>query len=79
MELAEGADEERYNREGRFVSEKEKREAHMKEMFKDKNGVPYDPIKKFGVIQAEGSLLYDNITTSYPLNLPTEYYHDAIK
>lgn len=51
----------------------------MKEIFKDKDGVPYDPAKKFGVIQSEGALIYDNITTSYPLNLPTEYYHDAIK
>ena len=51
----------------------------MREIYKDKDGQPYDPIKKFGVIESEGALLYDNITTSYPLNLPTEYYHNAIK
>lgn len=79
MELAEGPDEERYNRESKFVSEREKKENQMKEIFKDKDGVPYDPAKKFGIIQSEGALIYDNITTSYPLNLPTEYYHDAIK
>ena len=51
----------------------------MREIYKDKDGQPYDPIKKFGVIESEGALLYDNITTSYPLNFPTEYYHNAIK
>ena len=50
MELAEGADEERFNRESKFVSEKEKKENQMKEIFKDKDGVSYDPAKKFGVI-----------------------------
>jgi hypothetical protein len=38
MELADGADEDRYNRESKFKTEKEKREAQMKEIFKDKNG-----------------------------------------
>ena len=50
MELAEGADEERHNREAKYVSEKERKENQMKEIFKDKDGVPYDPAKKFGVI-----------------------------
>ena len=33
----------------------------------------FNPKKKFGVIQ-ENNLVYDEITTSYPLNLPTDYY-----
>ena len=33
--------------------------------------------KKFGIIESE-SLLYDNVTTSYPLNLPTDYYQKYI-
>ena len=24
-------------------------------------------------------MIYDDITTSYPLNLPTQYYHDHVK
>lgn len=52
----------------------------MKQMFKDpKTGLPYDPAKKFGVIETEGTLLYDNITTAYPLNLPADYYHKYIQ
>lgn len=77
--MAEGDDEERHNRLNNFISEKDKRENQMKEIFKDKDGTPYDPAKKFGIIQGDGALIYDNITTSYPLNLPTEYYHNAIK
>lgn len=30
-------------------------------------------MKKFGVLQ-ENNLVYDEITSSYPLNLPTDYY-----
>lgn len=37
----------------------------------------FDPKKKFGVIEDQ-SLLYENITTSYPLNLPTDYYQKYI-
>jgi len=51
----------------------------MKSMYKDlKSGMSYDPVKKFGVIETEGTLLYDNITTSYPLNLPVDYYHKFV-
>lgn len=35
---------------------------------------PFDPKKKFGVIDGEKALIYDNITTSYPVALPGEYY-----
>ena len=38
----------------------------------------FDPKKKFGIIESE-SLLYDNVTTSYPLNLPTDHYDKYIK
>lgn len=52
----------------------------MKSMFIDpKTGQSYDPAKKFGVIETEGTLLYDNITTAYPLNLPADYYHKYIQ
>lgn len=34
----------------------------------------FDPVRKFGVIEAENKLFYDNITHSYPLNLPSDYY-----
>jgi len=31
-------------------------------------------VKKFGVIEENGKLLYDDITTSYSVNLPADYY-----
>lgn len=37
----------------------------------------FNPEKKFGIIESN-SLLYDNVTTSYPLNLPTDYYQKYI-
>jgi len=37
----------------------------------------FNPSKKFGIIQ-DNSLIYDNVTTSYPLNLPTDYYQKYI-
>lgn len=37
----------------------------------------FDPKKKYGVIEGN-SLIYDNVTTSYPLNLPTDYYQKYI-
>ena len=55
----------------------EKREANpLKQLFRDENG-EFDPNKKFGIIE-DGSLLYDNVTTSYPLNLPVDYYQRYI-
>lgn len=35
---------------------------------------PFDPTKKFGVIEDGNQLVYDNLTTSYALNLPPDYY-----
>lgn len=49
----------------------------LRECYKDSSGNPIDPSKKFGIIE-DNVLLYDNITTSYPLNLPTDYYQKYI-
>jgi hypothetical protein len=46
--------------------------------YKDPEGKDFDPQKKFGIIEDENKLLYDNITTSYPANLPTEHYQKYI-
>jgi len=43
-----------------------------------KSGESFDPSVRFGVIESEGTLLYDNITTAYPLNLPVDYYHKFV-
>jgi hypothetical protein len=43
------------------------------------DGKPYDPVKKFGVLETENDLMYDNITTSFGLNLPANYYLKAIR
>jgi hypothetical protein len=48
-------------------------ESPYKEYYKDQTGSNYDPSKKFGIIQ-DNSLIYENVTSSYPLNLPTDYY-----
>jgi len=59
-----------------YKNEKQLADEHMRSIFKDlKTNTSFDPAKKFGVIETEGTLLYDDITTSYPLNLPVEYYH----
>lgn len=58
--------------------EQKKDVSPLKDFFRDPvDGQPFDPIKKFGLIE-DNSLLYDNITTSYPLNLPTDYYQKYI-
>jgi hypothetical protein len=44
----------------------------------DPTGTKFNPSKKFGVIETEGTLIYDNITSSYPLNMPTENYQKYI-
>ena len=47
--------------------------------YRDPNtGEPFNPIKKFGLIE-DDYLVYDNVTSSYPLNLPTDYYQRYIK
>ena len=49
--------------------------ADIKQYFIDnKTGKQYDPDKRFGLIQDGTQLVHDNITTSYELNLPPDYY-----
>lgn len=74
-------DEEKVNEEARRKEEEKKRlnESPYKEFYRDAaTGSYYDPAKKFGIIE-DNSLLYDNVTTSYPLNLPTDYYQKYIQ
>jgi hypothetical protein len=47
-------------------------------LYIDHKGAPFDPNKKFGVIQ-EDNLIYDRITSSHPLNLPVDYYAKYIQ
>jgi hypothetical protein len=64
--------------------EKKQEENKIKDLMVDEEDLKlnkitlFDPKKKFGVIESE-SLLYDNVTTSYPLNLPTDHYDKYIK
>ena len=70
------------NPDGEFdaedAAEEAKAEAKKKEdandFYRDGEGQKFDPSKKFGIIEDDKKLIYDNITTSYPANLPTEYY-----
>jgi len=49
--------------------------ADIKQHFIDiKTGKQYDPDKRFGLIEDGTQLVHDNITTSYELNLPPDYY-----
>lgn len=41
-------------------------------------GQEFDPKKKFGTIGQEGTLIYENVTTSYPVQLPAERYQKYI-
>jgi hypothetical protein len=68
-------EEEQAELKRREEEERKKRsqESPYKELYRDFNGNLYDPAKKFGIIQ-DNSLIYDNVTSSYPLNLPTDYY-----
>lgn len=53
---------------------KKEQERDLSGLFIDpKTKEPFNPEKKFGIIESN-SLIYDNVTTSYPLNLPTDYY-----
>ena len=47
-------------------------------LFKDADGNVYNPSKKFGTIENDKVLIYENITSSYPVNLPPEYYNKYI-
>jgi hypothetical protein len=63
--------------EDAYISRQEQEDERMANFFRDpaNNMEKYDPVNKFGVIEGEGQLLYDDITTSYKLNLPVDYYH----
>lgn len=68
-------DEEKEAEEQRKKDEEKKKQqdSPTKEFFRDTQGNYFDPTKKFGIIQ-DNSLIYQNVTSSYPLNLPTDYY-----
>jgi hypothetical protein len=69
------ADEDAEDDERRRLEEEKKKnnDSPYKELYRDSQGNLFDPNKKYGVIMDQ-ALLYDNITSSYPLNLPTDYY-----
>jgi hypothetical protein len=73
-------DEEEQAEERRRQEEEKKKnqESPYKEYYRDNTGNYFDPTKKFGIIQ-DNSLLYDNVTSSYPLNLPTDYYSKYVQ
>lgn len=49
--------------------------ADIKQHFIDiKTGKQFDPDKRFGLIEDGTQLVHDNITTSYEMNLPPDYY-----
>lgn len=74
MDEEEQAEQQRLQEEAK----KKSQESPNKDFFKDSQGNPFDPNKKFGIIQ-DNSLIYDNVTSSYPLNLPTDYYQKYIQ
>ena len=51
----------------------------LSRFFVNAEGKPFDPVKKFGSIEDGNQLIYDNITTSYALNLPPDFYLKAIQ
>lgn len=71
-------EEEMQRRREEEERKKKESESPYKDMYKDTQGNPYDPTKKFGIILPD-SLIYENVTSSYPLNLPTDYYHKYIQ
>ena len=64
------------------VAERKRKEAEeaawMAKYLDPDTGEPFNPIKKFGLIESD-YLVYDKVTSSYPLNLPTDYYQRYIK
>lgn len=49
------------------------------DLFTDKEGKQFDPQRKFGVIDKDGeTLIYDDVTYSYPVNMPPEFYQKFI-
>ena len=70
-------DDDEMDEEAALAAKKKQDGNQLDEYFKDANGEQYNPDKKFGIIEGN-SLIYDNVTTSYPLNLPTDYYQKYI-
>lgn len=68
--------------EREIIEERMRKEAEEREwmaQYKDtETGEPFNPIKRFGRIDPD-YLVYDNATSSYPLNLPADYYQRYIK
>lgn len=64
-------------KEEAFMSKQEMEEEERANFFRDpsKGMERFKPDNRFGVIECEGQLLYDRVTTSYKLNLPVDYYH----
>lgn len=64
------------------IEERKKKEAEeaawMAKYLDPKTGEPFNPIKKFGLLEND-YLVYDKVTSSYPLNLPTDYYQRYVK
>lgn len=56
----------------------EERDKNQKYFIDPVSKKQFDPVKKFGMIEGENELVYDNMTTSYALNLPPDYYLKAI-
>ena len=59
---------------------KKREKSPLKDLYRDnKTGKLYDPNKKFGTISPEKELIYDNVTSSYQVNLPTDYYRNYVQ
>ena len=68
-------DEEQEAEDRRLEEEEKKKEAEdpLKKYFRDEKGNLFNPSQKFGMIEQD-VLLYDDITSSHPHNLPKDYY-----
>jgi len=66
------------NEEEEDLKKQKKSGTDLQSFFVGADGKPFDPAKKFGTIQDGTQLIYDDITTSYQLNLPPDYYLKAI-
>lgn len=59
--------------------QKKPKQEDLSKFFLDREGNTFDPCRKFGSIEDGSQLIYDDITTSYKLNLPSDYYLGMIK
>ena len=75
--VSEDEDEDSAKRREEEEKKRKAQESPYKELYRDSQGNLYDPSKKFGIIQPD-SLIYENVTSSYPLNLTTDYYQRYI-